>query len=262
MKTAFGQFDETYHHIDAPTKQDNVLGKQLKKRYLYNPKLVYETIPDIFGGENYEIKDWELEYRDVNLDEMYTNPAFKYLEDSYWTASRKVDGTNLRIKWDGEQAIYCGKTNKANFTPDQKEYIESVFVEEIFEENFRKDGKSPTVIIFAELVGPKIQNGDNGEFKELEAIIYDVKINETFVSAENIAKIANYFGLQSTYGLLKITDTLTNLIEMIASGTLGEIEGIVAKPDVELKTNNDYRLITKIKTRDYLPIKDYLKIGE
>lgn len=37
-KTKQGAFDEVYHHIDAPTVQDDEYGKQFKKRKLIVPE--------------------------------------------------------------------------------------------------------------------------------------------------------------------------------------------------------------------------------
>lgn len=218
------EFDEVYHSIDAPTIMDQEIFNSTKKRILKS-----------CDSSNKE---------DFRLEEVF------YLKDNIWIGSRKCDGTNCRVLFDGNEVFYNGKTNKANFSNDQKEYIEETFKEEIFEEYFRKEGKSPRVVIFGELVGPKIQNGDNHSFKELEFIVFDVLINNVFLDVENIKQIAKYFNLRSSYDLLTIKGNLYQLQEIVKDKDF-KYEGLVVKPLVELYTKNKNRLILKIKKRDY-----------
>ena len=218
------EFDEVYHSIDTPTIMDQEIFNTTKKRILKS-----------CDSSNKE---------DFHLEEVF------YLKDNIWIGSRKCDGTNCRVLFDGNEVFYNGKTNRANFSNDQKEYIEETFKEEIFEEYFRKEGKSPRVVIFGELVGPKIQNGDNNSFKELEFIVFDVLINNVFLDVENIKQIAKYFNLRSSYDLLTIKGSLYQLQEIVKDKDF-KYEGLVVKPLVELYTKNKNRLILKIKKRDY-----------
>ena len=223
MKTYFSPFEEVYNHIDAPTKHDEEFFKNHKKRILY----------DIDDDINH--------YRD--------NSIF-LLRNNLWNGSRKLDGTNFRIKYDGEKAIYCGKTNKAQFTDDQKEYIESVFLEELFEEKFRVDDKDLNVIIYGELVGEKIQNGDRNEFKDLEVVIFDVKINDVWLEPDSVKDIAKFFNLKSSYDFIHITGILKELVKFVIDNK-DRIEGLVATPVGGFYSKKQDRIIVKIKGRDY-----------
>ena len=44
----------------------------------------------------------------------YRNEAVKFLKDATWQFTEKIDGTNIRIMWDGHKITYGGRTERAN----------------------------------------------------------------------------------------------------------------------------------------------------
>lgn len=222
--TKQGNFDMTYHHIEAPTVQDDEYGREFKKRKLIVPK--------------------------EGQDEAYRSPLLAYLADSLWAYSRKIDGENIRIQWDGEQALWNGKSNSFQCSAEFTEYMNSTFLEEIFEEKF---GREKVVTIFGEKMGPKTQGNELGLEKD-ELVIFDVNINGTWLGKDNVREIAKYFGARTTYDLTDTTDnpyTLRELIEMCSNGAFEGWEGIVATPLIELRDQAGRRVIVKIKNKDY-----------
>lgn len=225
-QTKQGAFDMTYHHIEAPTIQDDEYGKQFKKRKLIVPE--------------------------KGQDEAYRSPLLAYLAELPWAYSRKVDGENIRIQWDGEQALWNGKSNAFQCSAEFTEYMNNTFLEEIFEEKFERD---KVVTIFGEKMGPKTQGNELGLGKD-ELIIFDVNINGIWLCGEGVVDIADYFRARTVFdfmpGALHETKTLQELIGMCAEGQFKDWEGIVATPLVEMRDQNGQRVIVKIKNRDYL----------
>ena len=43
----------------------------------------------------------------------YSMPEFEYLKDNQWIFTEKVDGTNIRVMWNGKDVIFGGKTDDA-----------------------------------------------------------------------------------------------------------------------------------------------------
>lgn len=43
----------------------------------------------------------------------FTNPTIEFCKDLPWTFTEKVDGTNVRIFWDGHTVTFGGRTDKA-----------------------------------------------------------------------------------------------------------------------------------------------------
>lgn len=244
-KTRQGAFEKTYHHIDAPTYQDEDYWKEHKKRILINP---YDKYND------YDAVD--ASHRTTELVYLYTNP---------WTWKRKLDGENIRIYWNGEQALWNGKSNKFTCTKKFQDYMNNTFIEEIFEEKF---GRDKEVYIYGEHMGPKVQGNELG-LDEDEVVIFDVEIDGMFVCKESIEQIAGYFGVKSVYDympkekllpkevlaewgdFLRKEITLDDLINLVAKGYLSNWEGIVCTPACNIKDHNGNRIIVKIKNKDY-----------
>lgn len=224
-QTKQGAFDMTYHHIDAPTIQDDEYGRQFKKRKLIVP----------VEGQ----------------DEAYRSPLLAYLAESPWVYSRKVDGENIRIQWDGEQALWNGKSNAFQCSAEFTEYMNNTFLEEIFEEKF---GRDKVVTIFGEKMGPKTQGNELGLGKD-ELIIFDVNINGTWLSKDDVQSVASYFGARTVLDFMPqvLTGcTLRELIKLCSEGQFKNWEGIVATPLVEMRDQAGHRVIVKIKNKDYL----------
>lgn len=231
-QTKQGAFDFRYHHIEAPTVQDDDYGRKYHKRILTST-----CKPDTFR-----------------------EPLVALLADKEWVARRKLDGANIRIQWDGEQALWNGKTDKFVCGADLTNYMNNTFLEEIFEEKF---GRDITVTIFGEHMGPKVQ-GNELDLDRDEVIIYDVNINGFWQPKDNVKEIAGYFGCRTCYDFMvvrnhegSVTDeqdyrfTLNGIILLVASGHFKDWEGIVATPTVECRNQKGERMIVKVKTKDY-----------
>lgn len=227
-KTILGKFGYTYPHIDAPTVEDEEYRERTRR---------YKVIQDPFVKDDYR------------------NPMFFYLSNLPWTAKRKYDGTNIRIKWDGEQAIVAGKTDKANIEsiPGLKEFVEKRLLEERFEEHL---GRDKTFYLFGEWVGPKVQDNELG-LEENDLILFDVKVEDgVWFSPENVIDFAENFGLShfETYAEhIDEADNLDELIGRVQKGAYADFEGIVCEPLCQALDRQGRRVICKIKNKDYNP---------
>lgn len=230
-KTTQGPFDTKYHHIDAPTKQDDEYGKEHKQRKL--------LIPNLMAFTNHQ-------------DGMYRDPMVAFLANNSWEIRRKIDGENIRIRWDGEQALWNGKTNNFVCSGDFHNYMNGTFLEEIFEEEF---GRDKEVIIFGEKMGPKTQ-GNELKLDEDEVIIYDVCIDGYWLDKWAVKNIADYFKIRTCYDLMgpdvQHEWRLPMIINAVAHGQFEDWEGIVAVPKVECRDQKRNRVIVKVKNKDYL----------
>ncbi|MCP4215045.1 MAG: RNA ligase family protein, partial [bacterium] len=47
------------------------------------------------------------------LEGEFSIPEFEYLQDNDWIFTEKVDGTNIRVMFDGEKITFGGKTERA-----------------------------------------------------------------------------------------------------------------------------------------------------
>ena len=181
---------------------------------------------------------------------------FKYLKDNQWVFTEKVDGTNIRIMFDGETIKYGGKTDNAQLHVDLVENLRKMFESnlELFKETFENKTDNPTAIcLYGEGYGAGIQKG--GCYRgDKSFVLFDIKAGENWLERENVEDIANKFGIDvvPTIG----EGTISEMIEMAKKGFNSQwgdfiAEGIVARPKTEMRARRGDRIITKIKHKDF-----------
>lgn len=183
-------------------------------------------------------------------------PEFEYLKDNQWLFTEKVNGTNIRIGWDGEKIEIGGRTDKANIPVFLLDKLLEIFKnEDLFLKVFGDD-PSLEVCLYGEGYGAKIQGG-GGNYKPdgVDFALFDVRINGWFLVREDVEKIAERLDLKTVPVIGK--GTLTEAINKTKNGFTSAwgnflAEGIVARPEVELKTRRGDRIIVKLKTKDFL----------
>lgn len=179
-------------------------------------------------------------------------PEFEYLAKNEWVFTEKVDGTNIRVMFDGKQITFGGKTDDAQIPAFLVARLQELFLPqtEIFDGKF-KDG----VCLYGEGYGAKIQKGGGNYRQNQDFVLFDVKIGDWWLARDSIVEIAGALSLDVVP--IVGSGTLYEMVEMARAGfesSWGKFkaEGIVARPRVELKTRNGHRLITKIKYRDFI----------
>lgn len=181
----------------------------------------------------------------------YKSPEVEYLAHNDWIITEKIDGTNVRVMWDGASITFAGRTEKAEFHPDLVKRLEEMFLDKIslFIEKF---GDKP-VCFYGEGYGAGIQKG--GVYKKTkDFILFDVMVGNTWLERGNVVGIADVFGIECVP--IVCGGSLLNAINLVANGLKSHFgdfiaEGVICKPKVELTNRFGDRVIVKIKTRDF-----------
>lgn len=183
----------------------------------------------------------------------WRNDTVKYLKDQTWQFTEKIDGTNIRIIWDGHKVTFGGRTERAAIPAHLMNKLLEIFggseVEELFEQKFGER----EVILFGEGYGYKIQNG--GLYRpDVSFILFDVMIHGNYQSRETVEAIAKSFGCEVVPIIFE--GTLQEGIDYVKTkpvSTIGThpMEGLVARPKVELQDRCGNRMIVKIKVNDF-----------
>lgn len=185
----------------------------------------------------------------------YTDEMLEFLKDNIWEFTEKIDGTNIRIIWDGYRVSVAGRTDKAQIPVELSNRLFELFRGEENEQLFEQKFGTTPIILFGEGYGKGIQTGgvyrDNQDF-----ILFDVKINEHWQPRERVEEIANYFGIKVVP--IVVTGTLNDGVEFIKTQPLSQVaqkdyimEGIVGRTKLELKDRCSNRAIVKIKVKDF-----------
>jgi len=187
------------------------------------------------------------------IEGSWRNPTVEFLKDVPWVFTEKIDGTNIRIHWDGHKVTYGGRTDRAQIPVDLMNFLVSTFgsveAEELFEQKFGET----EVILFGEGYGAKIQNGGNYR-SDCSFIIFDVMIAGNYQPRESVEDIAKCFGIDIVPVIL--TGTIEQAVAFVKTkpkSTIGSanMEGVVGRPQIELKDRTGKRLIVKIKACDF-----------
>lgn len=186
----------------------------------------------------------------------FRNETVEFCKDLTWQFTEKVDGTNIRVHWDGYRVEFGGKTDNAQIPAPLVNKLNELFGGDINEQLFEQKFGENEVILFGEGYGPKIQNG--GSYRDdVDFIMFDVMINGNYQTRESVEDIARYFNVNIVPILAEgplsagIDYVMTHKYSTIAQNG-AELEGVVARPKMELKDRTGKRLIVKIKIKDFL----------
>lgn len=185
----------------------------------------------------------------------FRNPTVEFLKDNVWQFTEKVDGTNIRVYWDGHSVSFGGRTDNAQIPAHLINRLNELFGGETNAQMFEQKFGETTVELFGEGYGAKIQSG-GGYRDDVDFILFDVLISDNYQPRESVEDIAKYFGIDVVPIVLEgtlqdgVNYVLNNRNSIVAkNGAL--IEGLVGRTKVETKDRCGKRNIVKIKYRDF-----------
>jgi len=194
----------------------------------------------------------------------YSQEEFKYLENNPWIWTEKIDGTNIRIMWDGKFTTFGGKTDNAQLPSKLVEWLQNKFqFADPNQYQMRNTfGEEGNVCLYGEGYGAGIQKGGGLYSAEQKFILFDVKIGHWWLKRDAIEDIATKLGLDVVpYIMMETLATMVNLVAKVAEenrnlpsaleGATAQTEGFVGQPAVSLFSRKGERIITKIKVKDF-----------
>lgn len=193
------------------------------------------------------------------LQNKFSLPEFEYLKNNEWIFTEKVDGTNIRVKFDGKNITFGGKTDNAQIPNQLVNKLNELFLplQDEFKDIFTIDPaleRKPQICLYGEGYGAKIQKGGGNYRQDQSFVLFDVKIDDWWLLRKDIEEIAHKLSIE----VVPIIGhgTLFDMVEVAKKGFNSKwgnftAEGIVARPLIELKSRNDKRIITKIKHKDF-----------
>jgi len=199
------------------------------------------------------------------LEGQWALPEFELLKDLEWIWTEKIDGTNIRVMWKkcstsiGLPNVVCfgGKTDKAQIPTPLLETLQNIFIEDKMGIEF----SDTEVCLYGEGYGKKIQKGGNYLPDATDFILFDCRIGRWWLTKEALEEIAERLSIK----IVPIvgSGTLLEAVEYCKKGFKSTIahnkdydaEGLVLNPKLELFDRAGHRIITKIKTKDFNPLK-------
>jgi len=186
------------------------------------------------------------------LDGEFALLEFEYLANNEWVFTEKVDGTNIRIMFDGERITFGGKTDNAQIPAFLVTRLQELFLPKL--EVFKSEFELNKVCLYGEGYGAKIQKGGGNYLQGQDFVLFDININGWWLNRPIIKQIATALDID----VVPIVGhgNLYRMVTMVRDGFESQwgnfiAEGIVARPSCELMSRSGHRIITKIKYKDF-----------
>lgn len=182
----------------------------------------------------------------------FSLPVFNYLKDNIWEFTEKIDGTNIRIMWDGEETIsFGGKTDNAHIPSFLVNRLNVLFTKEMMSTVFPQT----PACLYGEGFGARIQKGGGNYIaKDVDFILFDVRIGRWWLKRQGVSDVAKCLSIRHVpiVGLGNIYE-MVELVKLPLKSAFGMFpaEGIVARPVEELLLRSGERVITKLKVKDF-----------
>lgn len=189
------------------------------------------------------------------IEGLYRDPAIEYLANLQWIGTEKIDGTNIGIVWDGHHVSFQGRTENACLPAKLVTKLNEVFGgtenEELFEQKFGENH----VILFGEGYGAGIQSG--GSYRQdVSFILFDVYHvgSNIWFTRDACEDVARTFGIDIVpIVAIGTIDQLVQYVKNKPNSTIGtaKMEGVVARPLVDMLDRRGRRIMAKIKVCDF-----------
>jgi hypothetical protein len=198
-------------------------------------------------------RDVETKFKKIK-EGVWSMPEFELLKDIEWVWTEKIDGTNIRIMWDGEIVRFGGKTENAQIPTHLLKELQDIFTVEKMKKCFPD---ATGICLYGEGYGVKIQKGSNYIPGKTDFILFDCRIGNWWLTRESLEEIAEKLNI----GIVPIIGrgTLLDAVHYVKQGFKSVIahnkdyiaEGLIMKPGLELFNRKGERIIAKIKYKDF-----------
>lgn len=220
------------------SKRDPSLMKGIKM--IEYPKIFSPFKRDMSQGPN----------RNKLIENDWFDPAFAATKDLVWVWTEKVDGTNIRVHWDGHAVAFGGRTANASIPAPLVNALQNLFPEELFEQVF----EDKEVTLFGEGYGAKIQKGGGNYRSDQSFVLFDIRIGNWWLQREDVEQLAKSMSVDVVPVVLR--GTVAEAISYVRDGlnsAWGDFaaEGLVGVTEAGLLMRNGHRLQMKIKGRDF-----------
>ena len=150
----------------------------------------------------------------------YRNETVEFLKDCQWDFTEKIDGTNVRVHWDGHKVTFGGRTDGAQIPAPLVNKLNDMFGGSINEELFEQKFGEMEVTLYGEGYGPKIAKGGGLYRSDVSFILFDVEVlspevGYLYLKREAVEDIAKFFNI--------------DVVPIILTGTLNDGVNYVLK---------------------------------
>lgn len=201
------------------------------------------------SGDRYDYTEWD-------------SPLIEQTRHLDWQWTEKIDGTNIRIGWDGvDQVSVSGREHKHGNLPGDETGLPDLLAETFTVGAFARTYTGKPMTIFCEGYGPKI--GPRGHLygDAPHLAVLDVVIDGWWLRRDGIEDVAETFGLTAPPILPSAYSSFEHARDMVRWGFVSLMvpagsrsfyaEGLVGRLDLDLLTRDRKPIRVKIKHQYY-----------
>ena len=194
------------------------------------------------------------------LDGEWATDEIAYLKDLPWRWTEKVDGTNIRLGYNGrpangtELSFIAGRTDNAQIPPKLLQRLVELMRTLPFGEVFPD---ADDVTLYGEGYGAGIQKGGGNYIStHCDFVLFEVKVGNWWLKRDAIEDVATKLDVPVVP--LVMTGTIADAIDMVRANAFKSDwpnvtvpDGLVGVPVVDLFDRRGDRIMTKVKHRDF-----------
>lgn len=212
--------------------------------------------PKIYGPYRRSIDPGPM--RNKVIPGIWAFPEFEALAGTPWVWTEKVDGTNIRVHWDGHKVTFGGRTANAQLPVRLLARLQELFPEEQLEQRFG----STSATLFGEGYGAGIQKGGGNYSSDPSFVLFDVLIHgqdgsSIWLLRDKITEVGAQMGLEVVPQVF--VGTVAEAIRTVEFGLTSAwgkapflAEGLVGVPETGLLDRRGHRIMMKVKSSDFL----------
>ena len=185
------------------------------------------------------------------IEGLWSRPEFDVLSDLDWKWTEKVNGTNVRIIWDGHKVDIGGRTDDAQMPLILVRLLRNMFTEEMLETQFH-DAK---VTLYGEGYGAKVSAGSGVYSPDPSFIMFDANVAGWWLEPSSLDELGAQMGIPVVPPVL--TGSIDEAIGLVRDRQFRSAwgnfqpEGLVGKPPLGLMGRDGDRLLIKLKAKDF-----------
>jgi hypothetical protein len=190
------------------------------------------------------------------IEGKFRSKYVKFLRNAEWIFTEKIDGTNIRVCWDGHTFVFKGRTDRANLPAGLVLRLQQLFLNNEMEELVEQMFGEKEVMFIGEGYGAGIQAVGKDYIPDgQDFILFDVCVEGKYLDHDNVVEIAKALGLDMTPVVL--TGTIDDAVKLVKSNPVSlrgtcVMEGVVGRLPVNMYDSRGNRMIVKIKCHDFL----------
>lgn len=198
-----------------------------------------------------------------SIENLYKKQDILMFKECY--ALEKIEGTSAHIGWKFKQNkvnYYHGGANRDNFL--------KLFNYEFLLSKFQEIFPNTDVVIYGEAYGGKLMGMSKTYGTSLKFIGFEVKVDNLWLNVPNAEDVCKKFDIEFVDYIKISTDIEAIDAERNKPSTQAKRngieedkirEGIVLRPLVELRLNNDERIVAKHKNKEFMETTTFREVN-